>query len=239
VNDGLAPGEAVERLARIEERIAAACGRSGRATSEVVLVGASKVHGIERIAPFVDAGLHVLGENRVQEAVAKRASLPPGIDWHLIGPLQTNKARPAVELFSTFHAIDRAKVALAIDSEASRAGRQVRGLLEVNLGGEATKHGFDPNGLVEACRPLAALEHLRIVGLMAIPPPVDEAEQARPWFRRLRELRDVLAGRPEWARFEGQLSMGMSDDFEVAIEEGATFIRLGTVLFGRRPKPTM
>jgi pyridoxal phosphate enzyme (YggS family) len=152
----------------------------------------------------------------------------------LIGPLQTNKVRAALGLFSTIHSIDRVKVAEAIDEEAARRGSTVRGLLEINLGGEESKHGFAPAGLAEAVRPLAGLKHLRIHGLMAIPPPGADPEASRPWFRRLRALRDDLARRPEWAGFPGWLSMGMSDDFEVAIEEGATHVRVGTAIFGAR-----
>jgi pyridoxal phosphate enzyme (YggS family) len=130
--------------------------------------------------------------------------------------------------------VDRPKIAEALDREAAARGLVVPGFLEINLAGEESKHGFPPEGLAEAVRPLADLEHLRIVGLMAIPPPGDSPEDSRPWFRRLRELRDDLAGRSEWAGFPGRLSMGMSDDFEVAIEEGATHVRVGTALFGRR-----
>ncbi len=160
-----------------------------------------------------------------------------GIDWHLIGPLQTNKVRAALDLFRTIHSIDRLKIAEAVDREAGARGIAVTGFLEVNLGSEESKHGFypqGPGGLAEAVRPLADLQHLKIVGLMAIPPQGDSPEDSRPWFRRLRELRDELAARPEWTGLPGYLSMGMSDDFEVAVEEGATHVRVGTALFGPR-----
>ena len=223
------------RLAAVRRRIDSACERSGRPPESVVLVGVGKTHPAALLREAWGAGLTVIGENRVQEALAKAGELPPGIDWHLIGPLQTNKVRAALGLFSTIHSIDRLKVAEAVEAEAARRGTTVSGFLEVNLGGEASKHGFPPEGLAEAARPLAGLGHLRIRGLMAIPPPGDDPEASRPWFRRLRALRDDLAGRPEWAGFSGWLSMGMSDDFEVAVEEGATHVRVGTAIFGARP----
>lgn len=224
------------RLAEIEARIAEAAARAGRPASDVRLIGASKLQPVEKLAAAHAAGLVRFGENRVQEGLAKAPELPPDVEWHLLGPLQSNKARAALKLFRVLHAIDRLSIARVLDAEAERAGVAVTGLLEVNLGGEATKHGFAPSGLVEEVAPLAELAHLRIEGLMAIPPPGDTAEAARPWFRQLRALRDRLAERAEWRsrRFRGELSMGMSDDFEVAVEEGATFVRVGTLLFGPR-----
>ncbi|HEV3458162.1 MAG TPA: YggS family pyridoxal phosphate-dependent enzyme [Thermoanaerobaculia bacterium] len=227
------------RLAAVRGRIAAACARSRRDPATVTLVGASKTQPAAVLAPFVAAGLAVLGENRVQEAQAKRRELgeilpEPQVEWHLIGPLQTNKARPALELFSCIHSLDRPAIAAALDREAGRRGIRPGVFLEINLGEESSKHGFAPGRLAEAVRPLAALPNLRIVGLMAIPPFAASAEASRPWFRRLRELRDDLGSRPEWAGWPGSLSMGMSDDFEVAIEEGATHVRVGTALFGPR-----
>jgi pyridoxal phosphate enzyme (YggS family) len=231
-----------ERLAGIRARIADACARAGRDPAEVTLLGVSKTQPAEAVAEAFRAGLAVFGENRVQEALAKNGELPPdvaaGIAWHLIGPLQTNKVRAALDLFRTIHSIDRPKVAEAVDREAGARGLRIDGFLEVNLGGEESKHGFAPELLVEAARPFADFQNLRIVGLMAIPPQEDDPEDARRWFRRLRELRDGLASRPEWRGFPGWLSMGMSDDFETAVEEGATHVRVGTALFGpRRPRP--
>jgi pyridoxal phosphate enzyme (YggS family) len=223
-----------ERLARIRSRIEEACRRAGRPAGDVVLVGVSKTQPAAALAEAFAAGLRIFGENRVQEGLAKSRELPPGLEWHLIGPLQSNKVRQALDLFRTIHSIDRLKIAEAVDREAGARGLTVTGFLEVNLGGEGSKHGFPAEGLAEAVRPLAALQHLRIHGLMAIPPQGEAAEESRPWFRRLRELRDDLASRPEWQGFPGWLSMGMSDDFEVAIEEGATHVRVGTALFGPR-----
>jgi pyridoxal phosphate enzyme (YggS family) len=230
-----------ERYQSITRRIEEACERRGRRREEVVLVGASKVQPTEALAAAWHAGLRVFGENRVQEALAKSRELSGfDIEWHLIGPLQTNKVKAALDLFRTIHSVDRLRVAEALDQEAGRRGITVSGFLEVNLGGEESKHGFPVEGLAEAVRPLAGLGHLKIVGLMAIPPQSadpEDSEGSRPWFRRLRELRDELAARPEWRGFPGWLSMGMSHDFEVAVEEGATHVRVGTLLFGPRKRP--
>jgi pyridoxal phosphate enzyme (YggS family) len=222
------------RLAEIERQIGAACSRAGRARSSVTLVGASKTHPPETLRAAYDAGLRVFGENRVQEGQHKAPELPADCTWHLLGPLQTNKVRPAVALFSVFHAVDRTKVALALDQECAARGAVREGFLEINLGDEESKHGFAAATLVAEAAPLAALAHLRVVGLMAIPPVEDDPEKARAWFRRLRLLRDTLAARAEWQGWPGALSMGMSGDYELAIEEGATHVRVGTALFGSR-----
>jgi PLP dependent protein len=227
-----------ERLAAITAGIARACAESGRRPQGVVLLAASKTQPAAVVAEAWRAGVRVFGENRVQEAIAKSRELPPlapPIEWHLIGPLQSNKVKAALGLFSAVHSIDRPRIAAAVDAEAAARGLAIPGFLEVNLGEEASKHGFPPAGLAAAARPLAGLAHLKIVGLMAIPPQGDRPEDSRRWFRRLRELRDDLAARPEWQGFPGYLSMGMSHDFEVAVEEGATHVRVGTALFGARP----
>ncbi|KAB2962200.1 MAG: YggS family pyridoxal phosphate-dependent enzyme [Thermoanaerobaculia bacterium] len=227
-----------ERLSEVRARISAAAARAGRDPDSVRLVGASKLQPVAALAEAVAAGLSRFGENRVQEAQTKAPLLPPEVEWHLLGPLQSNKVRPALRLFTVFHAVDRPKIAAALDAEARAQGRAVTALLEVNLGGEASKHGFDPAGLAAAAAPLSALAGLRVVGLMTVPPPGPDAEAARPWFRRLAALRDELNARPEWSGRLTELSMGMSEDFEVAVEEGATFVRVGTLLFGARP-PTL
>ena len=229
------PDSVAERYLQITRRIEEACRRSGRSPGDVVLVGVSKTQPPELLAEAFRAGLRVFGENRVQEALAKSRELTSyPIDWHLIGPLQSNKVKPALDLFRTIHSIDRPSIAEALDKEAGRRGLRLTGFLEVNLGREESKHGFLPEGLAEAARPLAGLQNLKIAGLMAIPPQEDDPEASRPWFRRLRELRDELAARPEWSGFPGWLSMGMSHDFEAAVEEGATHVRVGTSLFGAR-----
>jgi len=223
------------RLAAIEARIDAACRRAGRTRAEVTLVGASKQQPAEVLAAAFAAGLRAFGENRVQEALAKAPSLPPQIEWHLLGPLQSNKVRMALRLFRTFHAVDRLAIAGDLAREAGRLGVELSVFLEVNLGEEATKHGFGEAELPAAAREIAALGSLRLAGLMAIPPPADDPEDSRPWFRRLAALDRALAGELGPGRYGGRLSMGMSDDFEVAIEEGATHVRVGTSLFGPRP----
>jgi pyridoxal phosphate enzyme (YggS family) len=241
------PAELPERLAAIRSRITAACERAGRRPDEVLLLGVSKTQPAAAVDAAWRAGLRAFGENRVQEALAKSrelAHLPPppdGPEWHLIGPLQSNKVRPALDLFRTIHSIDRPSIAAALDREAAARGLHLTGFLEINLGGEASKHGFATEGIAAAVHPLAGLRHLRIAGLMAVPPQGDDPEESRRWFVRLRELRDELAARPEWSaawsETGGWLSMGMSHDFEVAIEEGATHVRVGTAIFGTRMPP--
>ena len=224
-----------DALATIRQRIDEACERCGRDADEVTLVGVSKRQPVERVRAAVDAGLRILGETQVQEALAKSAELATDLDWHLIGPLQSNKVKPASRLFSTVHSVDRSKIARLLDKEAGRLGRPIAGFIEVNLGDEPTKHGFPVAGLRDEIRELADYENLRIVGLMAIPPFEENPENARKWFRQLRELRDELRTHSEWSSRLPWLSMGMSHDFEVAVEEGATHVRVGTSLFGIRP----
>jgi len=233
-DDSGSTDDVTERLTEIRSRITAACRRSDRDPSSVTLVGASKVQPVARLQAAWDAGLRVFGENRVQEARDKQPRLPAAAEWHLIGPLQSNKARLAVSLFTVFHAVDRLKIGRVLDREATRQDRPPAVFLEVNLGAETTKHGFAPDALPDAAVEFAGLEHLRLVGLMAIPPQEDDEDRARTWFRRLRELRDELRRRLPGDSFPGWLSMGMSHDFEIAIEEGATHVRVGTALFGPR-----
>lgn len=210
----------------------AACERAGRSPDEVTLLGASKRQPIEVLEAAYEAGLREFAENRVQEAEEKKPLLPDDVRWHLIGPLQSNKVRKAVEHFDAFHAVDRLKIARHLDKEASRRGRVLDCFLEVNLGEEESKHGFVPLHLEEAYDEIVVLEHLRVVGLMAIPPQSETLEQARRWFGSLREHAALIKERD--SDFRGLLSMGMSGDFEIAIEEGATHIRVGTLLFGAR-----
>jgi PLP dependent protein len=232
--------EVAARLAAIRERIAAAARRAGRDPAEVTLVGASKLQPPERLRAAAAAGLRVFGENRVQEAeehqevLAGTPSAAARVEWHLIGPLQSNKAKRAVELFSTVHSVDRVKIARLLDRHAGEAGVTLDCFLEVDLADEDSKSGFRPGELIERAADLAALRNLHFVGLMAIPPFPEEPEDSRPWFRKLRELSDAIGARPEWPAWPGKLSMGMSADFEIAIEEGATHVRVGTDLFGTR-----
>jgi len=220
-----------ERLASIERRVADACLRAHRDPREVTLVGAGKRQSEERLEAACRAGLRNIGENVVQEAEAHRALLSRSgrdLTWHLIGPLQSNKVRKAVALFDFVHSIDRLKIARKLSAEAARSDRRLRGFLEINLGMEESKHGFAPEELADALTEIAELENLEILGLMAIPPVADSEADARGWFRRLRGLRDRFL--PQG----GSLSMGMSADFEIAIEEGATHVRVGSALFGPR-----
>jgi len=226
--------EVALRLRDIRSRIDAAALRSGRDPAAVRLVGASKLQPVEKLAEAHAAGLRRFGENRVQEGLTKAPQLPSDIEWHLLGPLQSNKVRKALDLFTFFHAVDRPKIARLLDAAAAERGIVVRALLEVNLGEESSKHGFDPTTLAAESAELADLLNLRVVGLMAIPPLSPDAEGARPHFRRLRELAADLNARSEWSGRLVELSMGMSDDFEVAVEEGATYVRVGSSLFGPR-----
>jgi pyridoxal phosphate enzyme (YggS family) len=230
-----APAGIAARVAAVRAEIAAACARAGRDPGAVTLVAASKSQPAELLREAWEAGVRVFGENRVQEAAGKRGALPPEAEWHLLGPLQSNKTRAALELFGTFHALDRPKIFHAVAGEAARRGVRVDAFAEVNVGEEASKHGLPPAGLAAALEPLATLPGLRLVGLMAIPPFEEDPEASRRWFARLRALRDELAARPGWEAFPGWLSMGMSHDFAVAVEEGATHVRVGTALFGERP----
>lgn len=229
------PGTLASRYRALRAQLDAACRDAGRAPEDVILVGASKRQPIERLREAYAAGLRVFGENLVQEGEDRRPRMPDDCEWHLLGPLQSNKVKKAARLFSTVHAIDRLKIGRALDREAERLGTRIDGFLEVNLGGEPSKHGFAPGGLAGRAAELAPLEHLRVVGLMAIPPFETDLPRARAWFDRLRELRDELAARPEWSGFPGWLSMGMSHDFAAAVAAGATHVRVGTALFGERP----
>ena len=211
-------------LERVRERIAQAARRAGRRPEEILLVAVSKTAPVERVRAAIDAGVPALGENRVQEAKEKIRQLAHPVPWHLIGQLQTNKARDAVALFDLIQSVDRVDLARELDR---RAGKPVDVLLEVNVGAEPSKGGFAPADLKPALEAIAELPRLRVRGLMTIPPAASDPEQARPSFRLLRELRDQTG--------LTELSMGMSADFEVAIEEGATMVRVGTAIFGARP----
>lgn len=222
------------RLERVRDRIHAACQRSGRTTEEVTLVSVSKRQPVEKIRWAVDAGQRIFGENQVQEAIAKSAELPPDLDWHLIGPLQSNKVKVAVRRFRTIHSVDRLKIARLLDREAEKQSKTLRIFAQINIGLEETKHGFLPETFLETAQQLAELESLQILGLMAIPPAERDPERARGWFQRLVQLRDRALEHSWWPREAVDLSMGMSHDFEVAIEEGATHVRVGSSIFGPR-----
>lgn len=221
-----------ERWAAVSMRIESACQRARRDPASVQVVAVSKTHGPEMVRAACDCGLTLFGENRVQEAQAKMPLCPSRAVWHLVGHLQTNKARVAARLFAMIHSVDSMKLLRALDEAAGLAGRVLPVCLEVNVAGEATKFGMAPEMVIPLLRESEGMQHVEIVGLMCIPPPAPDPESVRPHFRRLRELRD--AAREASGYDLPELSMGMSHDFEVAVEEGATMIRLGTVLFGRR-----
>lgn len=221
-----------ERLDAVNRRIELACTRAGRDPAGVKLIAVSKTHGPDSIRKAVECGLRVFGENKVQEAKAKIPLCAGNLSWHMIGHLQRNKARDTVQLFEMIHSIDSLKLLETIDAACGEAGRNMPVLIEVNVSGESSKFGMAPEAVREVLESANRLMHVSIVGLMTLPPFTEETEKARPHFRRLRELRD------QWRAATGigleELSMGMTHDFEVAIEEGATWIRVGTALFGER-----
>jgi len=214
-------------LERVRERIARAAERAGRRPEDVLLIGVSKVVEVARIRAALAAGLSALGENRVQEAKAKIAELGRPVPWHLIGHLQTNKVKDALPLFDLIHSLDRLELAREIERRAAALGRTIDTLVQVNIGAEASKGGFALDAVGAALEAIGKLTHVRVRGVMAIPPEAERAEDARPWFRQLCALADKHGLR--------ERSMGMSGDFEVAIEEGATMVRVGTAIFGPRP----
>lgn len=224
-----------ENLERVQERMRAAARRAGR-TDEVTLLAVTKTVSAERIAEAYQAGVRHFGENRVQEFDAKHALLTlPSAVWHMVGHVQTNKARRAVELFARVDSLDSLRLAEKLSAAASAAGRELPVLVQVRLGEEATKQGVPPEQVVALVEQAAAFEGLRIEGLMTLPPYLEPAERIRPFFRRLRELAEEIGRKRIPGVAMRELSMGMSHDFEVAIEEGATQVRLGTALFGPRP----
>jgi pyridoxal phosphate enzyme (YggS family) len=229
-----------QNIAAIRERISSAVRKAGRSTDNVALVAVSKTHPAEHIREAYDAGIRVFGENRVQEFAGKAGALTEltAAEWHMIGHLQTNKAGKAAELFSAVDSVDSVKLAEKLDAAARALNRKLRVLIEINVGGEAAKSGVAPDSRELEALLLAAprFEALEFRGLMTVPPFTDDPEGARPYFRRLRELRDAIAARRLPAVGMNMLSMGMSHDFEVAIEEGSTCVRVGTAIFGQRAK---
>lgn len=217
-------------------RIAGAAARAGRDPRGVELVAVSKAVPVPRILEALRAGVAVFGENRVQEAREKiRVLNPPGVQWHLVGHLQTNKAKVAVELFDLIHSVDSPRLARALDQHGANLDRPIRALIQVELGGETTKSGLREDEVIPLLRACRDLPHLAVEGLMILPPFRERPEEIRPFFRRLRELRDRANDACPDHRLV-HLSMGMSHDFEVAIEEGATLVRIGTAIFGARPQ---
>jgi PLP dependent protein len=229
----MAPGAIADRLQRIRERIAAAAGRAGRDPGSITLVGVSKTVPPERIAEAVEAGLADLGENRVQEAREKAPLVRGPVRWHLVGHLQVNKANQAARLFEVVHSIDSVDLLVRLERAAEREGRRMTAMAQVDLAGEATKFGTTVEDLDRILEAAAGLRSVQLCGLMILPPYDPDPGRSRPYFRRLRELMHEAQARHSGLPLR-HLSMGMTEDFEVAIEEGATMVRVGRALFGER-----
>ena len=223
-----------ENLGRVRERVAQAATEAGRPVDEIELVAITKTHPAEKVREAIEAGQTLFGESRVQEARAKIPELPSNVRWHFVGHLQKNKIRHALPLFELFHSIDSLALAQEMNRIADEEGMHPRVLLEVNVAGEGSKFGFDPTVLRSELEQLLALPRLTIEGLMTIPPLAPEAEASRKFFVQLRELRDGLEN--EFQIKLPHLSMGMTNDFLIAAEEGATLVRVGTAIFGERSK---
>jgi len=224
------------RFADVKARVAAAAEKCGRNPAEVTLIAISKTHPASLVRELISLGAMDLGENRVQEAELKIPEVGrTGVRWHLVGHLQANKARRAVNLFDVIHSLDSVELARRLDRLCVEVGRESLPLLiQVDLGHEETKSGVDEQELAQLAEAVQQLERLELIGLMTLPPFFEDPKQARPYFRRLRELRDELAQKGAFGERSGELSMGMTHDFAVAIEEGATMVRIGTAIFGER-----
>lgn len=223
-----------ENLERVREQMADAASKAGRAVNDIELVAITKTHPAEKVRQAVEAGHTLFGESRVQEARLKIPELPSNLRWHFVGHLQKNKVRHALPLFELFHGVDSLALAQEINRIATDDGMHPRVLLEINVAGEGTKFGFKPEAVRAEMESLLTLSRLSIEGLMCIPPLTEEAEASRKFFAQLRELRDSLER--EFEVELAQLSMGMTQDFWVAVEEGATLVRVGTAIFGERTR---
>ena len=223
-----------ENLERVREQIAQAAGKAGRSVDDLELIAISKTHEAAKVREAIEAGQTLFGESKVQEARVKIPELPSSTRWHFVGHLQKNKIRHALPLFELIHSVDSLALAEDVNRIAEEEGLHPRVLLEVNVAGEGSKFGFQPEKLRADMESLLALPRLSILGLMCIPPVADEAEASRKYFVGLRELRDRL--QTEFHVDLAQLSMGMTQDFAVAVEEGATLVRVGTAIFGERSK---
>lgn len=227
-------GSIAENLERVREQIAQATRKAGRSADDIELVAISKTHEAEKVREAIEAGQSLFGESRAQEARVKIPELPSNLRWHFVGHLQKNKIRHALPLFELIHSIDSLALAQDVNRIAEDDGLHPRVLLEVNVAGEGSKFGFNPERLRAEMESLLALPRLSILGLMCIPPIAEEAETSRKYFVELRELRDRL--QKEFHVDLAQLSMGMTQDFAVAIEEGASLVRVGTAIFGERTR---
>ena len=222
-----------ENLLRVTERIEKAARRAGRDPIEIKLVAVSKTVEAARVKEAIEAGVSILGENYVQEAQKKIEEIGGSVSWHFIGHLQSNKAKYAVSLFDMIHSLDSISLAEELNRRAEKEGRTMNAMIEVNLSGEATKFGAEEARAFDIARRVLNLSHLSLVGLMTMPPYFDDPRLSRPYYIRLRELKEKMIKEGIPLR---ELSMGMSNDFEIAIEEGATFVRVGTAIFGAREK---
>lgn len=223
-----------ENIKRIKDRICKAALQSGRDPENILLIAVTKTVGVDHIKAGIEAGLDIFGENRVQDAEGKILELGHDVQWHFIGHLQTNKVKKAIDLFDIIHSVDSLHLALEIDKRASVADKCVPVFLQVDLGGEETKFGFSKEELLQALDQMAGFTHIRIRGLMTMPPWAENPEESRPYFRELAMLKETISSRHIAGISMEHLSMGMSQDFEVAIQEGADMIRIGTALFGAR-----
>jgi hypothetical protein len=225
-----------ENIRRVRDVIESAAMKAGRNPSEVRLMAVTKTVEDDRILEAIEAGVDIIGENYVQEGKRKIEKLGKrGVEWHLIGYLQSNKAKYAVRIFDMIHSVDRSSLAQEIDRRAGMAGSVAKVLVEVNLSGEATKGGVKKDEALALIREMAKLENLSVRGLMTMPPWFDAPEQARPYFAALRELRDRVVAEKIGNVLMEELSMGMTGDYRVAVEEGATIVRVGRGIFGERP----
>jgi pyridoxal phosphate enzyme (YggS family) len=226
--------QVADNLLSVKERIEKAALKAGRAPGEVKLVAVSKTVGVEEIRDAISAGATILGESYVQEAKEKIEEIGHKVQWHMIGHLQTNKVKQAINLFDMIHSVDRIGLAEEINKRAKQSNKRASVLIQVNISQETTKSGIERDRAISLVSEVANLTNLKVEGLMTMPPYFDDPEDARPYFKSLRELK----GEIEKKRFENismkELSMGMSNDFEIAIEEGATIVRIGTAIFGER-----
>jgi PLP dependent protein len=218
----------------IVERISQAAVSTGRDPRDIKILAAAKAQDIKLIEAAIMAGVLLIGENYVQEASLKRKSLPDSVEWHMIGHLQRNKAKTALEIFDVIESLDNAELARELDKEGRKRNAQVRAFIEINIGGEETKSGIAKGKAVELLRIIGELNHLSIQGLMTVPPFCENCEETRPYFRQLRQLRDELHSLKLPNVDLRELSMGMTHDYLIAVEEGATIVRIGTALFGPR-----
>jgi hypothetical protein len=226
-----------ENLGQIQDRINSAAQRSGRNPDSIRLVAVSKTQPTEAVKAALDAGQLVFGENYVQEFLEKARQLPESVEWHFIGSLQSNKVKYLVGLTRLIHSVDRLSLAKEIDRQWEKTGHPCNILLQVNISGETTKSGTTADELFQLAQEVSLLPNVKIKGLMTMPPFFDEPERARPYFRELKNLSDLLAAKKIPGIAMEELSMGMSGDFEVAIEEGATLVRVGSAIFGERHYP--